>query len=421
MNVFDADTDALAPVCGQDPNTALAGLPGGMDPSDQTLAALDATALRARCQGLQAAYGALQRDCAGKSEALTQLRTISARGRRVAELARQLKVNDLDTVAAIATAQIAEFLGAASAALWLVDEEGEHLQLYRTHPEAEKRPHYHLRRDAETLLVRVLLEQRTPVAPGSPKAHGARAFLRECARDPLAAELGVEALLCPLVVESDGETPGRIGVLALRRREAPSDGDLELAELLAEIVASAVQTCRLVTRLSQLAETDGLTGLANHRHFMLELERSMAVAHRYGEHLSLIMCDLDRFKLVNDTWGHTAGDRVLQEVARLIRHSIREQVDLVARYGGEEFAIILPHTNMAGALVAAERLRGAIVGAVFEFAETTTRMTISAGVAEYVDGWKKTDFVEAADAALYQAKRNGRNRVEYARVRPSMP
>jgi diguanylate cyclase (GGDEF)-like protein len=152
----------------------------------------------------------------------------------------------------------------------------------------------------------------------------------------------------------------------------------------------------------QLSLHDHLTGLGNRRLLEIHLDRALALALRYGHHLSCIMVDVDHFKRYNDTHGHQAGDDILATVGAIIRSHLRD-VDSAFRYGGEEFLVLLPEIDLEAVLHVAEKLRRAVA----EF----TEVTISLGVAAYHDGQPGDQMIKAADAALYEAKRQGRNRV----------
>ena len=162
----------------------------------------------------------------------------------------------------------------------------------------------------------------------------------------------------------------------------------------------------------RLANTDGLTGLYNRRSFQERLTQEVDRAIRYHRPLSLMMIDIDYFKLYNDTHGHLQGDNVLIEVAHTLK-SLSRAPDIVARYGGEEFAIILPETDKTSAETFGRRLRETIEGHKFPGVEhlPAGALTISVGLASYVPPDTKEAFLEAADIALYHAKRAGRNRV----------
>lgn len=165
--------------------------------------------------------------------------------------------------------------------------------------------------------------------------------------------------------------------------------------------------------LEQLSISDGLTGLFNHRHIHEELHEEFERAERTGDPLAVAMFDLDRFKQVNDNYGHQAGDRVLVELAAILRQTARE-IDQLGRYGGEEFIVILPNTDIDDADKFAERVRQKVEHHAFPAGRPDPlRMTISSGVAAYPHPHVKDSrsLVERADIALYAAKRGGRNRV----------
>jgi diguanylate cyclase len=159
-----------------------------------------------------------------------------------------------------------------------------------------------------------------------------------------------------------------------------------------------------MTQLSLFAElrTDPLTGASNRRAFDDSLDGLVKQFTRYGVPVSIAMLDIDFFKRVNDQYGHMQGDMVLRELSELLRGSLRE-CDMVARYGGEEFAIVMPHTELYPAVKLCERLRASI--------EDNMTITVSFGVAELIVGDTPATAVQRADAALYQAKVHGRNRV----------
>ena len=169
-------------------------------------------------------------------------------------------------------------------------------------------------------------------------------------------------------------------------------------------------------QLRELANRDGLTGLYNHRYFHEQLSKDFLRARRYHESLSCILLDIDYFKKFNDTYGHQTGDIVLSTLGQVIRDSIRDS-DFAARYGGEEFALVLYHADRPTAVNVAERLRQMVEHCEVRDKDHVLHVTISLGVAtfphEQISNPKQ--IVECADKALYKAKENGRNRVEYFR------
>jgi len=170
-----------------------------------------------------------------------------------------------------------------------------------------------------------------------------------------------------------------------------------------------------------LSITDPLTGCSNRGCLNKRLPEEIQRAGRYNRPLSIVMCDIDYFKKVNDTYGHQAGDLVLKEFSKRIEDSIRDKVDLLARYGGEEFLVTLPETDLDGALKLAERLRRVIIENKFDIETKKIKISASFGVAGFGpnnrDGEISFDIlIKAADKYLYQAKNEGRNRVTGGRI-----
>lgn len=161
----------------------------------------------------------------------------------------------------------------------------------------------------------------------------------------------------------------------------------------------------------QMTIKDGLTEIYNKRYFLEALDREMARAQRYSRPLSLLLFDIDHFKKVNDTFGHLAGDHVLQVLAGLISTRARRE-EVFARYGGEEFVVLLPETTKDGAMELAERLRERVDKYNFLFDGEEIPVTISVGVAAMdEEAITTTEFIKRADKAMYKAKTDGRNRV----------
>ena len=184
-------------------------------------------------------------------------------------------------------------------------------------------------------------------------------------------------------------------------------------------ITGAVEKARLKkeiqmaqAKMAEMATLDELTGLYNRRYFEDAFNRDFARAKRHGTGLVLSMMDLDHFKEINDTYGHSAGDMVLSETGEIIRRWAR-QTDICCRYGGEEFAVIMPDTGSKGARKACERLRKMVEEHPFEYEASQFKITISIGVAEYSGSKNQSprDLVKKADEALYRAKNEGRNRV----------
>ena len=213
------------------------------------------------------------------------------------------------------------------------------------------------------------------------------------------------AIYLPLV--SGGKSIGAL-IIASHQIEAYSLRQVKLLEQLASYITAPIENSQLYSQAREKARIDELTGLFNRRHFDERLKEETASHARYGGTFSLLMLDLDSFKVYNDIFGHPAGDDLLREVSDLIRNSIRTS-DQPFRYGGDEFAIILPQVDMEGAHHVAERMRQSIAHGM---QSESTGVTSSIGLAMCpADGADPSDLIAAADRALYCAKRSGRNRV----------
>ncbi|MFQ1802752.1 membrane-associated sensor domain-containing protein [Aeromonas veronii] len=167
----------------------------------------------------------------------------------------------------------------------------------------------------------------------------------------------------------------------------------------------------LLRQLDQLAKQDPLTGVANRRHFNIELDRALAHSQESGAPLSLILIDVDYFKRFNDHYGHQVGDMCLKEVAQALNRAVRTPSDLVARYGGEEFVLLLPNTDRQAAASVAQRLQDGLASLQLEHlaSDVAPWVTVSQGIASTVSGEGASQLLERADQALYRAKESGRN------------
>ena len=206
-------------------------------------------------------------------------------------------------------------------------------------------------------------------------------------------------------------------ITVARQSPAFTDDDRELLRSLAAQATLALDNVDLHFQVRKQAVTDELTGLANHGRFQDLLSSEVEQVRRYHHQLGLIMLDIDKFKSVNDTYGHQQGDVVLKQVARVLSETSRE-ADTAARYGGEELALILPHTDLEGSYAIAERARTAVAALRIPRldGQGVLRITASLGVAASSQG-VKDDLIADADAALYTAKRDGKNRTVRAAAR----
>jgi len=214
-----------------------------------------------------------------------------------------------------------------------------------------------------------------------------------------------------VLLETQGEKFGMFTVA--RGDKGPfTPEEIETCRLITSQSSIVVNNIRMYEKIKRYAVADGLTGLYNHRYFQEQIEKEYSRSRRFNLSLSLIMADIDHFKGLNDTYGHQQGDLVLKGFTSILRRSVRD-IDLIARYGGEEFVIILQETPKKNAYIVADRIRSALEEHEFPHESGPLKVTASFGVSGHPDDDIKTqlDLIAKADEAMYQAKREGRNRV----------
>lgn len=225
---------------------------------------------------------------------------------------------------------------------------------------------------------------------------------------PLALKGCTKAGQIPFEIQSEGETHYyRARISMVGKDSAPMGWSI--------VVRDVTETTNLLMQMEMLATTDSLTGIYNRRYFIELVERELAIAERHTYVISMILFDLDHFKEVNDTHGHLAGDAVLQGVVEAVKFQLRPY-DIFSRYGGEEFMLFSIGVELEGAISFARRLCAAVEAAQILYQGKRIPITASFGVTEMQPGDSIEDATDAADAAMYKAKQNGRNRVEAVRI-----
>jgi len=215
-------------------------------------------------------------------------------------------------------------------------------------------------------------------------------------------------LALPLVV--GGEVTG-VYITARREKKSYTAYEVKLLETMTAHVSMAKSNATIYKKMEEMAITDGLTGLNNHRHFQERLSEELERSDRYKDKFAFFLTDIDFFKKVNDVHGHPAGDKILKGVSQILKSSIRS-IDFAARYGGEEFAVILLNADKDVAVEIAERLRETIEKTSFNIGDgKTLNITMSIGISTYPGGaHTKSLLISRADETLYLAKEEGRNR-----------
>jgi len=252
-------------------------------------------------------------------------------------------------------------------------------------------------------------------------------LIRDIRKDPLMAKVRRylekvrfdSIMVIPVIYRE--EVIGTLLLRTSRAGEGFKEEDVRFCRVVANVAAGALYNAYLYemieeekTMLQRLAITDDLTGVYNHRYFAHRLQDEFDRVARYNHPLSLIMLDIDFFKVINDTYGHRKGDMILKEFAGVLKRNIRKS-DILARYGGEEFVILLPQTDQSGAVIEGERIRRII--REHDYRIKDVKITISLGIATYPSKGIKTpdDLIGSADKALYLAKGKGRDSTEVYR------
>lgn len=325
-------------------------------------------------------------------------------------ISQELNSLDMDKIAEIAVNKIPELLEAKYCSLFLYDYQNDELSLRSHNHPQEINQKVSIRSHKNTVMGLAL--QRKKIVHITDFEEFERAnevALERTFADKYASRTCISA---PLM--SGNYTVGILNFADKTDGTVFDDiNDLPAVEQLAQVLAMAIRNCRLFKEIQNQARTDGMTRLANYRAFHETLRSEMHRAMRYDRPLGLIMLDVDKFKTINDTLGHQGGDYVLQEVAGIIRSTLRRE-DLPARYGGDEIAVILPETGAEGMLVVAQRIVALIRAHEFVYDGKKIVVTASLGVANFHSKQSITDFIAAADEALYRAKQAGRDRYDVA-------
>ncbi|MCF7793743.1 MAG: sensor domain-containing diguanylate cyclase [Candidatus Cloacimonetes bacterium] len=175
--------------------------------------------------------------------------------------------------------------------------------------------------------------------------------------------------------------------------------------------AAELELAEAYRKLEILSRTDPLTNLANRRALLDNMNHEKFRFERSHETFSIIICDIDNYKFINDNYGHNAGDFVLKEIGNIMINKLRKQ-DIVGRWGGDEFLMILPQTNVDGARILANIIRERIDSHVFKYKDFKIKLTMSFGTSEFKESFSIHECIRSADEALYQAKKEGKNKVK---------
>ncbi len=357
---------------------------------------------------------------------LKHMSKLSHRANEMTLLSKDLNTVELEDVVNIAVERISSLLHARFCSLYLYNQEKNSLVLHRhNHPQTIEEEVF-LDQGRNNLISIAVAADQALLIESIPEFEMIRG--RSIERLKTDQHLTKSCMVSPLMVGSADGFRKVMGVLCLAER---LDGqhfdadDFNICIQLSELLGTAINNSLLLRALRELADTDGLTKLPNHRVFREMLVREIVRFKRYGTHFSMVMLDIDHFKRFNDDHGHLVGDKVLREVAAVLQKALRDNLDMPARYGGEEFAIVLPETRLSGAMIVAERLRRFVENKELIHEEQSFSLTVSLGVDEFRSGCEARDLIDNADKALYLAKHSGRNQVcfwdaEVGKPRPAL-
>lgn len=324
----------------------------------------------------------------------------------ITSLARQINCLDINQIAEICVEQIPKLIAARFASLYVLDDASNILHLQRhNHPflinkivSLNQNPPSLMAtavKSKDVMLVKNIDTHKKPTIKKSQRPHHENYQTNSC-------------IIAPLVCH------GRIaGVLNLSDK---IDGDrfncqdIAIVELFRQLLGASIGNIKLFEKMQHQAQTDGLTGLANHKTFYEILENELRRSQRYGGQISMIMIDVDNLKTINDNHGHRAGDAAIKQISKKVTECIR-QIDTAARYAGDEFAVILPNTSLPEALVVAERMVREVSNSPLTWSKEQINLSISIGVGQYDAAVCPSDIMSHSDKALYTAKRAGKNRV----------
>jgi diguanylate cyclase (GGDEF)-like protein len=325
---------------------------------------------------------------------------------KITPLAKQLNSLDLDKIAETCITDIPELIGAKLVSLYILDEMSDILHLEKNNHPFLINNIVSLNQNPPTPMVSavrskelVLINDMDAVSTDDDST-----ILRPFARNYSTKSCIIAPLICHDRV---------VGVLNMTDKIDGSPfkkADVAVIDLFRQLIGASLGNVGLFEKSQRLAQTDGLTGMYNHRTFYEMLEVELRRSQRYGGQLSIIMADIDNLKPINDIHGHRAGDMAIRQVSRRISACIR-QIDVAARYGGDEFAVILPNTSLDDAITVAERIVNMVTDTPMMWEHHELPLSVSVGVGEHSGDTNPGEVTKATDQAMYAAKQSGKGKV----------
>jgi len=340
-----------------------------------------------------------------------RLGVVLERQNMVARLSHELNSLDFDEIVNVCIYKIPLLVSARFASFYLHDYEKDELRLVKCNHPRELAKVLSVRKDSDSLMIQALKENKVTLIRDIEKYERSKKI--KLRRDYKNHYRTSSCIIAPIRAANR-----MVGVLSLSDK---ADGthfdemhDLPPIEQLTDIAGASIRNYQLYREVQERARIDGMTNFLNHNSFFEELEKELLKAKRYGNIFSLIMIDIDNFKLINDIHGHLAGDHVLRSVSAIIKENIRG-LDIPARYGGDEFALICTYADIDAACAIAERIREITARKPLAYGKKKLSVTLSMGLMQYKTDLSITDFIKQVDDALYRAKFMGRNRIVVVR------
>ena len=364
----------------------------------------------AEVEGLREEIKELRSNIAVLNQMQGRMGSLTEKFALINRITQELNSLDLDRIADIAAYKIPQLLGARYCSLFLYDYGQDELVL-KSHNHPEPITGRLTIRDHKNTIMGLALRRKKIILTGDLEEFEKRegVDVTRTFADKYASRSCISAPL----------KTGNFTVGVLNFADKADGGvfdevnDLPIVDQLAQVVAMAIWNCNLFREVQVQARTDGLTHLSNYRTFYETLRAEMHRSVRYKHELTLAMIDVDKFKDINDTFGHQFGDAVLVDLAKTIADSVRAE-DLTARYGGDEIVLLLPEIPPQGAVVLADRILAKVREKKLSLGGKEVPFSVSIGMAGIKPELTISEFVEAADKALYRAKEKGRDRYEIA-------
>jgi len=331
----------------------------------------------------------------------------------ITSLAQQINCLDIRRIGEICVDRITKLVNARYASLYILDDASDILHLQKNNHPFPINKIVSLNQNPPSLMA-TAVRSRELMLVENIDTHKYPRF-KKSQRPYLENYQSNSCIIAPLICHDRVE--GVLNFTDKLNAATFSNDDVAITELFRQLLGASIGNIKLFEKVQRQAQTDGMTGLVNHKTFYETLEKELWRSQRYGGQISLIMLDVDNLKKINDDYGHRAGDLAIKRISKKIADCIR-QIDIAARYAGDEFAIILPNTSLQEAAVVAKRIIEAVSNSPIALERCRIELSVSAGIGRYNPNCTLEDLMRSSDRALYDAKQAGKNRVVVFEAQP---